>query len=106
MADTSTVQINLRLPSALYEQLSVASEKAGVPKNKIFNEAVTAAVKDFDGHHEGKPKYVHTCVRLPSGAHDAVRNMANCEYGTINTQLVQMLASHLGVGPCVAEEEK
>ena len=104
MADT--VQINLRLPSALYEQLTIASETDGVPKNKVFNEAVTAAVENFDGHRKDKPKYVHTCVRLPSGAHDTVRSMANCEFGTINTKLVQILAAHLGVSPCVVEEEK
>ena len=97
------IQINLRLPSTLYKQLSIASDRAGVPKNKIFNEAVTAAVGNFDGRYE-KPEYVHTCVRLPSESHDAVRSMANCEYGTINTKLVQMLAAHLGVEPCAAED--
>ena len=105
MADTKMVQINLRLPSDLNEQLSIASDKDGVPRNKIFNQAVTAAVKGFDGHHKEKPEYVNTCVRLPGGLHDAIRSMANCSYGTINTQLVQILANHLGVETCVVEEE-
>ena len=105
MADNKMIQINLRLPSTLHKQLSIASDKDGVPRNKIFNQAVTAAVKSFDGHHMKKPEYVHTCVRLPSEQHDAVRSMANCVYGTINTQLVQILANHLGVETCVAEEE-
>ena len=103
MADAK--QINLRLPESLYEQLSIASERTGVPKNKIFNDAVTAATNGYDGTCE-KPKYVHTCVRLPGGMHDAVRSMANEKYATINTSLVQILAEHLGVEPCVAEKRE
>lgn len=104
MADTN--QVNLRLPAHLYEQLTIASEKAGVPKNTILNEAVTAATKGYDGRCE-KPKYVHTCVRLPSEEHEAVRSMAIGGYTTINTRLVQILASHLGEEPCrVVEVER
>ena len=102
MADDK--QINLRLPVTLYEQLSIASETTGVSKNRIFNDAVTAATNGYDGTYE-KPKYVHTCVRLPGKRRDAVRSMANQKYGTINTMLVQMLADYLGVEPCVAIKE-
>lgn len=105
MADKKTTQVNLRLPEFLYEQLSAASERTGEPMNRIFSEAVTAATKGYDGRCE-KPKYVHTCVRLPSGTHDAVRSMAVSEYITINAKLVQILANRLGVEPChVVEAE-
>ena len=103
MADDK--QINLRLPVTLYEQLTIASETTGVPKNRIFNDAVTAATNGYDGTYD-KPKYVHTCVRLPGEKHDAVRSMANQKYGTINTMLVQLLADYLGVEPCLAVEVK
>ncbi len=97
------IVINLRLPEALSKELSLTSENMGVPKNKIFNDAVTAAVGDYDGHCD-KPKYVHTCVRLPVETHHAVRSMANEEYLTINTKFVGILADYLGVESCVAED--
>lgn len=96
--------INLRLPESLNEKLNSTSGKSGAPKNKIFNDAVTAAVKDdLDGHCE-KPKHVHTCVRLPIGTHNAVKSMANRKFLSINAMMVEMLANHLGVEPCVVED--
>ena len=103
MAETNTVQVNLRLPDTLFEQLTIASEKAGVPKNRIFNDAVTAVTEGYDGRCE-KPKYVHTCVRLPGEMHDAVRSIAIGDFTTINAKLVQILANHLGVEQCPVVE--
>ena len=97
-------QINLRLPENLYKQLTIVSGSAGVAKNQIFNEAVTAAIEGYDARYV-KPKYVHTCVRLPGETHDAVRSMALEDYVTINAKLVQILANRLGVKPCAVETE-
>ena len=103
MADMTV--INLRLPVALNEKLTKASGESGVPKNKVFNEAIAAAVNGYSVRCD-KPEYVHTCVRLPGDTHNAVRSMANGEYITINALMVRILAEHLGAEPCVAEEAK
>lgn len=102
MADMTV--INLRLPESLNEKLNSTSGKSGVPKNKIFNDAVTAAIDMYHNGHCAKPKHVHTCVRLPISMHGIVRSMANEEFLSINAKMVKILADYLGVEPCVAED--
>jgi len=96
--------VNLRLPDSLNKELGKASAKSGVPKNRIFNDAVAAALEGYDGHCD-KPKYINTCVRLPGESYDAVRSMANEKYMTMNTSFIQILVEHLGVEPCHVAEE-
>ncbi len=95
--------VNLRLPDSLNDELNKASEESGLPKNRIFNQAVTAALENYNGNYR-KPKYVHTCVRLPDELHSSVRSMAYESCMTMNVSFIRILANHLGVNTCVVEE--
>jgi predicted DNA-binding protein len=95
--------VNLRLPDSLNNELNKASEESGLPKNRIFNQAVTAALENYNGNY-GKPEYVHTCVRLPGELYDTVRSIANKNCTSMNVSFIHILANHLGVDTCVVEE--